>query len=221
MLKLRQDGFTLVELTIVIAISASLAVIVLTSQSSVRDTAQFRGVVNSLASSLNEVRANAAASIVTTSTGTHQSTAIFGELVQARPGDGYLTVSDLTAPLDVSTNAISGSLTVLNSRSIMLPFGVTVKSIISPSTSITTLGTTYTLVYRRLLSSGKLVLYAVGAADYHNVLNYTESPSATLAPGMYPVEATVITIMDPAGRFGSVTVDGRHDAATTTQVIIQ
>jgi prepilin-type N-terminal cleavage/methylation domain-containing protein len=223
MLKQRQDGFTLVEITIVLAITASLATIVLSSQNATRVTAQFRGVVTTLASSLNEIRTNAAASIADGGTGTNTSRVIFGELVQARPGDSYLTVSDLLATNNLADNSLSGSLASINARQISLPFGVTIRTISSPSIipDVTIPGDTYSFVYHRLFSSGKLVLYAVGRADYHPVIDYTESPAGTLAVNMFPIEAIKISVTDGAGRSGSVTVDGLHDAATTTQVIAQ
>ena len=222
MLKNKSGGFTLLEITIVMAISASLATIILAGQNAVRAQAEFTGTVNSVASSLEAARNAVQTSDNTDTTlgtpsGTNVNAIVFAKVITANNGDNFITVQDVLGHVVIhsSDNQINQDcatvqeyLHVGQSYAIPLKWGITVKTDLTYPTS------PVQIAYHRLLCGGQLMTYNLSGDPLITPLT-TSIPQTEFSEALPTGQSGTILLEDPQGRKATITIDGANNGAVT------
>lgn len=194
-----QHGFTLIEITLVLAISAGLLTIVLAGQEQVRSRAEFTAAVNQVATDINEVKNESQTTVqvqtpgaATNPTGTSIGTTFFGKAMTFTQGASTITVQDMY-------NNASGILQLPNSYQFTIPWGVTVQSASSPQY----------LVFHLTSASAQLITYANPPSPYTATDLYNETVPNDQT-GTFTLQLT-----DPDGHMATIYVDGAKNGAVT------
>jgi len=203
MLKDSSGGFSLIEVTIVLAITAGLLAVALAGQTAVRGQAQFTGTVNDAVTRLEAVRNSAQTSSndAIDAYGTDPTKIVFGKLVQAHVGDSFLTVSDIIGTNMGQTTDCAGlveTLSLTNSTKVPLNWGAKVS------------GSDKVVTFHRQLCTGALHSYNLTGLSPTSQTNYSETPAAGSG-------TVAIDITDTSGRSATITVDGAHNGAITVR----
>lgn len=196
-----QPGFTLIEITLVMAISAILLATILVGQAQVRERAQFSDAVNHVATEINEVRNEAQttvelgdpATIGTTDSGE----TFFGKLMEFDPASSSIQVSDM---LQDGT-----SITLANPSTISIPWQV--------DTNTGLPGPEY-LIFHLSSTDAQLLVYTPPAGTsltgtLENTSWYDETP------GNSELGTLVLPISDPEGHNANITINGAAGGAVT------
>ncbi len=202
----RSGGFTLVEITIVLAITAGLAIIAFTTQAGLQGQARFKDSIEHIVSELDSVRNTASITVNEdpNATGVDTSRVVFGKLVEIMHGSTKMTVTDM---IGTNANQIDNPESQILSRgasfSIVFPWGVTY------------VGPNLSLAYHRLINNGDLAIYQIDSN--HSPLPGGPNPLYIYSenPGLGPL--VQLDFIDPDGRKASVFVDGAHGAAVNRQ----
>jgi prepilin-type N-terminal cleavage/methylation domain-containing protein len=194
-------GFTLIELTIVLALTGGLMVIALTGQATVRNTAKFKDAVERVTTGLNVVRNQALTSRIDdiTATGADTTKITYGKQVTILSNSSTFTVTDIigTNPDQISLVG-SQALSLGASYNLDIPWGTTYT------------GPDLKFVFHRLLNGAELHLYHIVPANT-DITNsgYAFDESPELDPTI------VIPLRDPNGRSATITLDGLHSGTVT------
>jgi prepilin-type N-terminal cleavage/methylation domain-containing protein len=217
MLKNKSGGFTLIEVTIVLAITASMVAIIFSGQGAVVGGAKFSNTINEVVSDLQAVRNSAATSDNTAGSGTATTQIIFGKYIDAQNGTNTIKVYNIigtAADQTADCGTLAGGETLTQGallKTITLPYGITISN---------TTGADSQIVFHRTLCAGDLTVYDF-SADPTAIPPIT--PSSYLVQSSYnetviPQDQATITLADPSGRTATITIDGTHNGAITGQI---
>jgi prepilin-type N-terminal cleavage/methylation domain-containing protein len=175
-----QSGFTLVEITIVLAISA-LLLLLLSHQHQANSNSAFTGAIDQLQNELTEIKSQALNSKNDVGSGNNSSTIEWGKGVVIT-GNTF-TEYNLTATSD--SNGLTGILPTTTDKVIQLPWQITT----SPS------GSTLTVAFVRNPGTGSLEIYF--PASLTSLASY-----ATL-----PITPATIDLRNTDGHSATITID--------------
>jgi prepilin-type N-terminal cleavage/methylation domain-containing protein len=218
MLKKRSGGFTLIEVTIVLAITAGMVAIIFAGQRGVRSQAEFSDTVNEVASQLEAVRNAAVTSDNMVGSGTNLQQIVYGKYIYAKNNATVITIYDIIGTVtpnpaiglvdqtsDCALLANNETLTLGTSYQITLPYGIKVQD---------NNGAAWQIVFHRTLCNGQLTVY-----DFSN--NGAAGPpsmpvtQAGFNETTLPQTTAHITLTDPDGRTAQILIDGAHNGAIT------
>lgn len=117
----RNKGFTLIEVTLVLAISALLAVMLLGTYQSQTRRARFTDAMERIAAELGQLKTETN-SAFTTGTGTDESTIFFGKEIVFTQNSGIINVNNLTA--DRNDGGTLTGISAAAERNYEAPWGV-------------------------------------------------------------------------------------------------
>jgi type II secretory pathway pseudopilin PulG len=206
MLKNKSGGFTLVEITIVMAITAAFAAVILAGQGAVRQQSEFRATVQTVATDIEAAR-NAAATSDSVGSGNNGAETLFSKLIIANQGASSISLTDVMGS-GWQLGPCSGRVEALSTgavKTINLDWGVTVNTPGAPNR--------IQVAFHRLLCGGQLQTYVFGTGlgQPFNQNKYSES----LTPSVIAGQSTQIGFIDPQGNKATIHIDGSNNGAIT------
>jgi type II secretory pathway pseudopilin PulG len=215
MLKNKSGGFSLIELTIVLAITTAVAAIVLAGQNGIRDQSEFTSTVNSVVSQLTAVRNAAETSDNlndTTTCNTSTSCIVYGKMITTAQKDTKITISDIIGTGDQTQSCESletggEGLTIGKTTTISIPDGIQVKALLeNPDVQV---------VYHRSLCGGQLLTYDFSGLDAGVPLEQAQYNEAA-DPSIINATTPLFHLLDPrTGQVAAINIDGANNGSIT------
>lgn len=202
MLRSEESGFTLVELTIVLAVSAGLIVIALNGQAKSRQSVQFKYAVERTANVIDVARNNAVNSVDPLNGAGNSTTQIkWGKLVTINAYGSIVTITDIVGSNpNQMTDGSAQTLTLGTATDFQIPWGTKYNG-----------STKLQFVFHRLLTSGVLVTYQLTPADNPLTVIYNENPTSS--------PTISIPLIDQVGaRTGQIVIDGPHGGSVSSSL---
>lgn len=205
MVKVDQRGFTLIEVTLTMAIASVLLGVVLLGQSAIRGQAEFSDAVQKTVTDINEVKNEAQSIIQIGQAGSPGTGGGVGQTVFAKEMI-FTSCSNQIQVTDLLASTIGTALSTGYSYDIEIPWGALVAgSCAAPVTQV--------LLFHQATTTARLLVYtpAAGAAISLDSSSYSDSPP----PNNSLISTATIGLVDPRGRTATITVDGTRDGAVT------
>ena len=197
MAKLKQTGFTLIEVILVMAISSSLLLVAFVGQGQLRAQAQFDAAVNKLISSIADAHNEATSGVNVVGTGDGTTACptsvgtdfVFAGVAWVATGPGDLRMDYYKA---IPQSASSADSCIFTNQKISIPAPILVNIASAPS-----------------LQGGREIFVRKdnGGLDVCPIPNNTTNVADIFRAGACAEGTLVLTITDGTGRKGQVTID--------------
>ena len=194
-----QSGFTLIEVTLTMAISAMLLVIIFVGQAGIRARAEFAGGIDGLRNDLTGIRNDANTTVDTASGASGQQTGyvVFGKVATFSPATPTsYTVQTVRYNNSQTGGTLNGALSYVDTQTKQFPWGIKYTNT-----------KTSDILFVRGPSDGQLRVYIVPTlAPSANVSDYS---GIAITPAS-------LGFVDPRGNTATVTVDPGSGNITRT-----
>lgn len=209
MVSSKQQGFTLIEITLVLAITGGLLVLAFAGQSVIRSKSEFTDAVESVTTNINQVKNEARLTVQTEASnnstpGATIGTTFFAKLMEFNLNSSSYTVFDAYANL--SNNTFSP---LSNQTTYQIPWGAEITGISINNTSCTP-GPCYLIFHPATLTSNLLTYTYATIPSPLVPSSFNESPV-----GNSNIGVLTLTLTSANGSHATITVNGPSAGAVT------